>query len=206
VGPRRLDSSDSSTHEELLASVDAFIFDCDGVVWKGESAIPGAAAALARLATTHGKRSFFVTNNSTKTRAAYKEKFDRLGLGAHAAADSILSSSFAAAAHLEKCGFARSGKLAYVVGEQGLMDELALAGIEAIGGPAFASVPVPDMADPDACVTVDPRVEAVVVGLDRGLNYYKLQYAQLCLSTLPVCQATHRPCTSQQLISLCASC
>ncbi|KAK2083039.1 hypothetical protein P7K49_038275 [Saguinus oedipus] len=46
----------------LLADVDTLLFDCDGVLWHGE---------MARLG--------FITNNSSKTRAAYAEKLWRLG-------------------------------------------------------------------------------------------------------------------------------
>eukprot|EP01051_Picozoa_sp_SAG22_P005443 SAG22_NODE_322_length_12387_cov_50.101400_5_plen_277_part_00 len=156
------------------------------MLWKGESAIAGAAGALARLATTHGKRCFFVTNDSTRSRAACKEKFDRLGLGAHVEAGQMLTSSFAAAAYFNQTGFK---KTAFVIGEQGIMDELALAGIPALGGPAFSGRETPDMSqDPDVAVEVDPSVGAVVAGLDRGINYYKLQYAQRCLNSLPGCE------------------
>lgn len=36
------------------------------------------------------------------------------------------SSSFAAAAHLKQAGFDKSGKLVFVIGEHGIMGELAL--------------------------------------------------------------------------------
>lgn len=37
-------------------------------------------------------------------------------------------------------------------------------------------------------VEVDPDVGAVVVGFDRHINYYKIQYATVCLRELPGCQ------------------
>ena len=39
-------------------------------------------------------------------------------------------------------------------------------------------------------VDVDPDVGAVVVGFDRWINYYKIQYAQLCINEIPGCQVT----------------
>ncbi len=47
----------------------------------------------------------------------------------------IFSSSFAAAAYFEKNPLP-SGKKVYVVGQQGICDELSLVGVPHIGGPA----------------------------------------------------------------------
>ena len=81
----------------LLSSVKAFIFDCDGVIWKGDSVIPGVPETL-DLLRSQGKRLFFVTNNSTKSRKGYLGKFTSLGL--NIAPEEIFSSSYAAAAYL----------------------------------------------------------------------------------------------------------
>lgn len=63
----------------LLDSVDVFIFDCDGVIWKGDVAIEGATRVLDRLRALN-KRVFFVTNNSTKSRKGFISKFTSLGI------------------------------------------------------------------------------------------------------------------------------
>jgi ribonucleotide monophosphatase NagD (HAD superfamily) len=57
----------SSMAATLIDSVDVFIFDCDGVIWKGDSLIEGVPAILDKLRAA-GKKIFFVTNNSTKSR------------------------------------------------------------------------------------------------------------------------------------------
>jgi phosphoglycolate phosphatase len=44
---------------------------------QGDSLIDGIPETLAKLRAA-GKRMFFVTNNSTKSRAGYKKKFDGL--------------------------------------------------------------------------------------------------------------------------------
>ena len=168
---------------------------------------------------------FFVTNNSTKSRAGYKvspvpsapspftsdlcsypgcpvfmqlvlciafvfdcvlvstlgfskKKFDSLGLDIPA--EEIFSSSFAAAAYLEQTNFKASGKKVYVIGEIGICQELDLIGVPYIGGPEDAGKQ-PDMG-PGGTLEVDPNVGAVVVGFDRTINYYKIQYAQLCIN------------------------
>ncbi|BBH00612.1 2-phosphoglycolate phosphatase 2 [Prunus dulcis] len=135
---------------QLLDSVQAFLFDCDGVIWKGDKLIDG------------GKKLVFVTNNSTKSRSQYANKF--LSLGVSVTEDEIFSSSFAAAMYLQLINFPQHKKV-YVIGEQGILEELQLAGFTALGGP----------------------VGAVVVGLDQYINYYKLQYGTLCIRENPGC-------------------
>ena len=84
-----------------------------------------------------GKKMFFVTNNSTKSRAGYKKKFDGLGLDS-VPAEEIFSSSFAAAAYLEQTNFKETGKKVYVIGEIGICEELDLVNVPYVGGPEDA--------------------------------------------------------------------
>lgn len=140
--------------------------------------IPGIPQTLERL-RKEGKKLFFVTNNSTKSRAGYKKKFDGLGLSS-VASEEIFSSSFAAAAYLEQTKFRATGKKVYVVGEVGICEELNLIGIPYIGGPQDAGKS-PDMG-PGGLMTIDEDVGAVIVGFDRNINYYKIQYAQLAIN------------------------
>lgn len=127
---------------------------------------------------------FFVTNNSTKSRAGYKKKFDSLGLDIPA--EEIFSSSFAAAAYLEQTKFKDTGKKVYIIGEVGICDELDLIGVPYIGGPADSGKQ-PDMSS-GGFVEHDSEVGAVIVGFDRYVNYYKIQYAQLCINENPGCE------------------
>ena len=169
--------------KDLLPDVDVFIFDCDGVIWRGDSVIPGIPETLDKLRAL-GKKMYFVTNNSTKSRAGYKKKFDSLGL--NVPAEEIFSSSFAAAAYLEQTKFKDTGKKVYVVGEVGIQEELDLIGVPHFGGPQDAGK-APDMGPGDA-LEHDKDVGAVIVGFDRNINYYKIQYAQLCINENPGCE------------------
>ena len=63
----------------LLEATNTFIFDCDGVIWKGDCLIEGIEETLEMLRSM-GKRLIFVTNNSTKSRKSYAKKFESLGL------------------------------------------------------------------------------------------------------------------------------
>ena len=145
---------------------------------KGDSLIDGIPATLEKLRKA-GKKMFFVTNNSTKSRAGYKKKFDSLGLDS-IPAEEIFSSSFAAAAYLEQTKFKETGKKVYVIGEIGICQELDLIGVPYIGGPEDSDKQ-PDMSS-GGRLEIDKDVGAVIVGFDRFVNYYKIQYAQLCIN------------------------
>ncbi|KAK4439483.1 Phosphoglycolate phosphatase 2 [Sesamum alatum] len=169
------------TTANLLDSVDAFLFDCDGVIWKGDALIDGVSDALDTLRAL-GKRLVFVTNNSTKSRSQYAKKFHSLGISV--SEDEIFSSSFAAAMYLKVNDFPKEKKV-YVIGEEGIGEELQLAGFTSLGGPEDGKKAV--QLRPNYLFEHDKSVGAVVVGLDHYINYYKLQYATLCIRENPGC-------------------
>ncbi|CAK9222450.1 unnamed protein product [Sphagnum troendelagicum] len=166
---------------KLIDSAKTFIFDCDGVIWKGDKLIDGVPETLDMLRSM-GKKLVFVTNNSTKSRKQYGKKFESLGLDV--TEEEIFASSFAAAAYLKSINFP-SDKKVYVVGETGIQLELKQAGISYIGGPEDGDKKI-DLA-PGHFMEHDQDVGAVVVGFDRNINYYKLQYATLCVRENPGC-------------------
>lgn len=145
---------------------------------QGDSLIDGIPETLAKLRAA-GKKMFFVTNNSTKSRAGYKKKFDGLGLDS-VPAEEIFSSSFAAAAYLEQTNFKDTGKKVYVIGEIGICEELDLINVPYLGGPEDAGK-APDMG-PGGKMVIDEDIGAVVVGFDRNINYWKIQTAQLAIN------------------------
>jgi len=167
----------------MIDETEVFIFDCDGVIWRGEVLIDGVGEVLNRLRAA-GKKVFFVTNNSTKSRKGYKAKFDSLGLNVQP--EEIFSSSFAAAAYLEQTRFRDTGKKVYIVGEVGIQEELDLVGVPWIGGEADKARTIE--LKKGYALPHDANVGAVVCGFDRYINYYKIQYAQLCLNENPGCE------------------
>ena len=58
-------------------------------------------------------------------------------------------------------------------------------GVKHIGGPSDGTKTI-DLA-PGQLLHHDPDVAAVVVGFDRYINYYKIQYATLCIRENPGC-------------------
>ncbi|XP_047089948.1 phosphoglycolate phosphatase 1A, chloroplastic-like [Lolium rigidum] len=167
--------------EALIDSVETFIFDCDGVIWKGDKLIDGVPETL-DLLRSKGKRLVFVTNNSTKSRKQYGKKFESLGLSVNE--EEIFASSFAAAAYLESIDFPKDKKV-YVIGEEGILIELELAGFQHLGGPTDGDKKIE--LKPGFYMEHDKDVGAVVVGFDRYFNYYKVQYGTLCIRENPGC-------------------
>ncbi|KAI8556011.1 hypothetical protein RHMOL_Rhmol05G0219800 [Rhododendron molle] len=167
--------------DALIDSVETFIFDCDGVIWKGDKLIEGVPDTLDML-RSKGKRLVFVTNNSTKSRKQYGKKFETLGL--NVSEEEIFASSFAAAAYLKSINFPTDKKV-YVIGEDGILKELELAGFQYLGGPDDGGKKIE--LKPGFLMEHDHNVGAVVVGFDRYFNYYKVQYGTLCIRENPGC-------------------
>ncbi|KAI4296070.1 hypothetical protein L6164_036059 [Bauhinia variegata] len=165
----------------LVDSIEAFIFDCDGVIWKGYKLIDGVSQTLDML-RSKGKKLVFVTNNSSRSRRQFAEKFESLGISV--SEDEIFSSSFAAAMYLKINKFP-SEKKVYVIGGEGILEELQLAGYSGLGGPEDGK----KIAEwkQNCFFEHDKNVGAVVVGIDPYINYYKLQYATLCIRENPGC-------------------
>ena len=139
-----------------------YVFDLDGVMYLGDTAIPYAADAVNRLLAS-GKRVYFLTNNSGKTRADYKQKLaDVNGLDIPEA--SIFTSAYATALYLKQRGAA--GRSVFVIGEPGLAAELSDAGLVAVTQPD--SVDIHD-------------IDYVVVGIDRKFTYDKLRFAHAAI-------------------------
>jgi phosphoglycolate/pyridoxal phosphate phosphatase family enzyme len=130
------------------------VFDLDGVVYLGNTPIPGAVEALNRL-TAEGHRLFYLTNNSTRSRQDYADKLTRMGVAC--AAEQVMTSAYATGLYLQSIGAA--GKKVFVVGEYGLKAEMELAGLTVV-----------DLEN-------DDRADYVVAGLDRDLTYAKLERA-----------------------------
>jgi glycerol-1-phosphatase len=137
----------------LADRYDAFLFDLDGVLYRGDSPVPHAAESVERLREL-GRALVFVTNNSSRTPSQVADKL--LGLGIPAGPDEVVSSALATADLLRGLGVST----AFVIGEDGVLEALARAGIEVLG--------------PDAL-----SADAVVVGWDRGVTYEKLRVASL---------------------------
>lgn len=160
--------------KQLLESVDSVLFDCDGVIWRGDQAIPGAPEVI-NLLKKNGKKVFFVTNNSTKTRKMYADKMTTLGF--NVTEEEVFGTAYCSAMYL-KTVCKLDGKV-YLIGSNAMKQELEAVGIQQTGvGPDHISGKQIDWAN----VPLDPEVKAVVVGFDEHFSYMKLNRALQYLS------------------------
>ncbi|KAF2197745.1 4-nitrophenylphosphatase [Delitschia confertaspora ATCC 74209] len=168
-------TGDKAGIEEFLSRFDVFLFDCDGVLWSGDHLFPNVAQTLEML-RSKGKRVVFVTNNSTKSRADYKKKFDKMGIPCDV--EEVFGSAYSAAVYIARILKLPAPKnKVYVLGETGIEQELDAEGVPHIGGtdPSLRRDIEPEdftnMANGSA---LDPDVGVVLAGLDFHVNYLKL--------------------------------
>ncbi len=100
----------------------AFLCDMDGVIYRGNALVPGAAAFVSWLEREQ-KDYLFFTNGSGKTPRELSEKLARMGLSVspeHFYTSALATASFLAG----QC----PGGSAYVIGEPGLVNAMYDAG------------------------------------------------------------------------------
>jgi len=126
------------------------IADLDGVVYRGESPIAGAADAVEMIRRSGGKIAF-LTNNASSTAAEYSDKLSNMGI--EVSPGHILTSGIVAATYVHRT----MGKSkAYLVGSEALAREMRREGIEVVSS---------------------DEAEVVVASFDREFTYHKLHEA-----------------------------
>jgi HAD superfamily hydrolase (TIGR01450 family) len=134
-----------------LSSLRVFFFDLDGVlsVGKENPRYLGGRELIMKI-RSQGKRALLLTNDSTHTREEIHLNLSKLGIKLEV--EEILTSSYLTSDYLTK----RFGKTTFfLVGEQGLLRELEIAGHS----------------------PTEKHPQVVVVGFDRQLSYDKLDRA-----------------------------
>lgn len=126
--------------------------DIDGVLMRGETAIPGAAETVATLRAS-GTPLALLTNNARRTPTDIARWLDAAGIGVEP--ELIVTSALAASAMLEP------GTRCLMIGMAGLREALASRDCELVTDPAAA--------------------EAVVVGFDDGLVWEDLRRATVAI-------------------------
>lgn len=121
--------------------------DLDGVVWRGDLPLAGAADAVARL-RARGERVVFVTNNSALTLGDYTAKLEAFGIPCDPA--DVLTSAQAAARLVEP------GSTALLCAGPGVAEALEARGVE---------------------VVRSGRADAVLVGWHQDFDYSRLAVA-----------------------------
>jgi len=160
-------------------NIDALLFDCDGVLYRGLDAAPGASQALNRL-IENGKQCFFVTNNAGVNRKQLRDKLVKLLGCEELTIEQMVSSSYSCTQYLRK-NIPEGGRV-HVVGTNALAEELRETGgfdVTSVNDDQKASMSRDELAAYD--FSPFHPVDAVVVGLDTEFNYRKLCVANVLL-------------------------
>ncbi len=112
----------------MLPRYDGLIVDLDGVIWRGEEPIAGAAEAIGKL-RSRGIRVLFLTNEPRASRAEVASRLTKLGIAATEA--DVITSGAATGRVLAALGDLPSRK-AYVIGPRALHDEVMAAGFQTV--------------------------------------------------------------------------
>lgn len=164
-----------SSFTELTDKYDTFIFDCDGVLWHTGLKLDKAFETLNAL-KEQGKKIFFLTNTSTKSRKKYAQKIHSFGF--ETTVNQIYPSSYVAPAYI-KLHYPEVKKL-YIVGMEGLIEETLAAGFSVVGGPEDNTKRL-NTENEFTQMPLEREIDAILVGFDMDFNYYKLVYASACL-------------------------
>jgi 4-nitrophenyl phosphatase/NagD protein len=135
---------------DKIKTASCFLFDMDGTIYLGDKLMPGANAMIGFL-LARGTPYYFLTNNSSRSRADYVKKLEHLGLPTPA--EKIITSGEATAIFLSK---QLPGASLYLVGTPSLEQEFLRYGFELVQD------------DPDY----------LVLGFDTTLTYEKVR--RLC--------------------------
>lgn len=142
-----------------MQAIKNLILDMDGVLWRGETPMPGLVEFFNTL---RQKNINFVmaTNNATKTAVMYTEKLARFGI--QVLPEQILTSAETTAVYLSQRYTA--GTAVYVVGEKGLHDAMTNQGFQIIS---------PEQVKDGATAPL------VVAGFSRHITYPELAMGAL---------------------------
>jgi HAD superfamily hydrolase (TIGR01457 family) len=135
-----------------LQQLTTYLIDLDGVVYRGETLIPGAKDFIVWL-DSNPKKYLFLTNNSFASEQQVVDKLIRLGIPTDST--HVLG---AAQAAVQNISHRQPGTAVYIIGEPPLFDMVRSYNLK--------------VANPDW-----QEAAAVLVGLDRTFDYKKLNDA-----------------------------
>jgi 4-nitrophenyl phosphatase len=140
----------------IPSNIKALILDMDGVIWKADAPI-GDLASIFQHMRERGLKFVFATNNSTRTSEQYAEVLKELGVDVEPW--QVVTSS-QGAAHAVAQRFPAGTKV-FMIGQDGIRMALEERGFEILS------------------VEDAPEAQAVVMGIDREINFQKVVEATL---------------------------
>ena len=139
-----------------------FLFDIDGTLAVGDTLYDGSAKLLEYIDRIGGK-SYFITNNSTKSGADYVKKFKE-AFGLDSTEDQFITSGYMTIRFLKEH---YADKKIYVLGTQSFLSELQKNGLR-------------------ITETAEKDIDCIVAAYDSELSYAKLSEACKALLTTDV--------------------
>lgn len=136
-----------------------FLFDIDGTIALGDELIPGARELLGYIESIGG-RAMYISNNSTKSRVDYVDRFERV-FGLKTVPGDFVTASHASVLFLKEH---HADDTIFIVGTRSFVDELRAAGL-------------------DVTEQVGEGIGCVLVGFDNELTYEKAAAACEVLQT-----------------------
>lgn len=136
----------------MLAEKKYFLFDIDGTLAVDDTLYDGSRELIDYIGAIGGQ-AFYITNNSTKSRKSYVEKFARWEI--KTSESQFMTASYATCLYLKEH---YSKSKIFVLGTPSFLEEIKSFGLEAT-----------ERADPD--------VNCVVAGFDSTLKYEKVEAA-----------------------------
>lgn len=143
-----------TTESNELAKLKGLIIDMDGVLWHGDTAMPGLQEFF-KVLRQRGIKFVLATNNNTQKPMGFVQKARKMGVEVQV--EQVVNAAVATAHYLQMTY--PPGSRVYVVGETALKELICEAGL----------------------TLADTNVRAVVVTLDRQLTYEMLKRATLLI-------------------------
>jgi len=156
----------------ISPNIKSLILDMDGVLWKDASPI-GDLPAIFACIRQRGLKVVFATNNGTRTPEQYIERL--AGFGVQAETWQVVTSSLAVAELLARRFGPNPPILPYLLGKEGAggLGQVFAIGeegvMQALRKKGFELLPVEEA----------EKAQAVVMGIDRQINYNKMREAAL---------------------------
>ncbi|BGP07982.1 4-nitrophenylphosphatase [Rhodotorula toruloides] len=178
-------------YKKVLDQYDTWLFDCDGVIWTGpagDTLTPNIGEAIAYLRSL-GKGVAFVTNNATRSRRQYQEKF--AGFGIDVSIDEIFTCGSATAEYLRANVLPsipdEAKRNVYLIGQKAMEEEFESEGLKWKGG----TDPEDDvLLEPQDFTPIkpDPSIGVVCYAFQMRINYCQLAKAYCYLSANEGCK------------------
>jgi phosphoglycolate/pyridoxal phosphate phosphatase family enzyme len=159
---------------KLVDLFDCFLIDLDGVVYIGDSEVPGSSEAVCDLLKC-GKTVIFLTNNPRHAISQYCDKLNKIGIEHDSL--NIITSGTALANHIKSNFSNLHEKTAYVIGSTALKEEIGLTGLNLVTGEEAK------------------EVDFVIFG-----GHSEFHYEEMKIATLAIARGAHFFATNRDMV------